>query len=125
MKWRILIIVLVAVLVLAYIRTGLLGDCIGIASLVCYALLPFRRGRRVRTRWASFSIVFSGLLGAAMATLNLLRHSSLLVVSSETSHLIARYRQAFWGLLLGVMLILMVSGQLFGTIREDEDENAA
>jgi hypothetical protein len=125
MKWRIIIIVLVAILVLAYIRTGLLGDCIGIASLVCYALLPFRRGRRVRARWASFSIVFSGLLGAAMSTLNLLRHSSLLVVSSETSHLIAHYRQAFWGLLLGVMLILMVSGQLFGTIREDEDENAA
>ncbi len=121
MKWRIVIIVLVAALVLAYMRTGLLGDCIGIAGFVWYALIPFLDRKRVRARWASFSILISGLLGAAMATLNLLRHSSLLVVSSETSHIIARYRPGFWGLMLGVMFMLMVSGQLLGTIREDQE----
>ncbi len=121
MKWRIVIMVLVAVLVLAFERTGLRGDCIGIAGFVGYALIPFLDRKRVRARWAIFSILFSGLLGAAMATLNLLRHSALLVVSSETSHTIAHYRPVFWGLILGVMVMLIVSGQLHGTIREDQE----
>ena len=112
--------VLVALLVLAYMRTGLLGDCIGIAGFVWYAIIPFLDRKRVRARWAIFSILISGLLGAAMTTLDLLRHSSLLVVSSETSHILARYRPVFWGLMLGVMFTLMVSGQLFGSIREDQ-----
>jgi len=121
MKWRIVIIVLVAVLVLAYMRTGLLDDCVGIAGFVWFALIPILDRNRVRAPWATFSIFFSGLLGAAMGTLHLLLHSSLIVVSHETNHLIDHCGSVVWGLLLGVTCMLVVSGQLPGPTREVQD----
>ena len=120
MKWRIIIIVLVAVLVAAYVRTGLLGDCIGIGGFVWFALIPFLDRKRVRVRWATFCIVFCGLLGAVTTIVSLLRHAAIIVVSSDTSHIIAHYRAVVWGFLLGIMFVLMVSGQLLGTIRDEK-----
>jgi hypothetical protein len=123
MKWPAFIIVLAAVMTIAFVRTGLVGDCIGLFSFVWIGMLPFIDRKRVRARWANFSILFCGLLGVALATVSLLRHSGVLVVSNEASPIIARYRSVVGCVILGIILLLFVSGQLFGTKHEDKVEH--
>jgi hypothetical protein len=119
MKWLAFIIVIVALLMIVSLRTGLPGDCIGLAGFIWYTLLPFIDRKRVRAHWASFSILFSGLLGDAMATFSLLRHAGVFIVSSEMSHAITYYCSFVRGLILGIILTLFVSGQMLGTKREE------
>jgi hypothetical protein len=120
MKWTVFIIVLVAVLTMVFLPTGLAGDCIGVAGFIWYALLPFLDRKRVRAHWAIFSIMFSGLLGVAMATLNLLRYSGMLEVSSHENHTIAYYSSFSHGLILGIIFLLLISGQMLGIRRDGQ-----
>jgi drug/metabolite transporter (DMT)-like permease len=121
MKLQIVIIVLVAVLVFAYERTGLLGDCVGIGGFACYAFMPFYDQKRVRARWATFTILFNGLLGMAYATVYLMLHQGWLVVSSHTNHVIHTYLLVVGGIFLGVTLTLIFSGQLLGLKRDSQE----
>ena len=120
MKRPILISLLVAALVVAYIKTGMLGDCIGIASFAGYALLPFLDRKRVRARLATFTFLFNGLFGMAQATIFLMLHGSCLVVSAHANHVIHSYLTFSGGIFLGVTLTLMFSGQLFPK-RDDKE----
>jgi hypothetical protein len=113
------IIVVVALLTAVFLRFA--GDWIGIAAFIWYAFIPFIGPRRVRARWAISSILFSGLLGLAMATLNLLRHSGILVVNRQTDHVIAYYGSFVHGLILGIMSVLLISGQMLGAKREEKE----
>jgi hypothetical protein len=121
MKWLAFIIIIVAFLVIVFLRAGLAGDCIGIAGFIWYGLLPVIDRKRVRAPWASFSILFSGFLGAAMAIFNLLRHVGVFVVSGEMSHIIAYYSSFVRGLILGTIFLLFISGQMLGTNREEQE----
>jgi hypothetical protein len=121
MKWPILISFVVAALVASFLPTGTLGDCFGIASFACYALFPFLNTKRVRARWATFTILFSGLLGMSCASVYLMLHSGWLVVGSHTNHVIHTWLRVFCGILLGVAFTLIITGQLPGTKRDDQE----
>jgi len=118
MKWLILIICVVAVLAARFLPSGTLGDCIGIASFACYALLPFLNTTRVRARWAKFTIIISGLLGMVYASVYLMLHSGWLVVDSHSNHVIHIWLRLFAGIFLGVIFTLMIAGQLRGSKRD-------
>src|ERR1035438_177196 len=117
MKW--IVIILAALVLVGCVHNGLIGDYIGIASFACYALFPFFDTKRVRARWATFTILFTGLFGMAYASVVLMLHSEWLVVGSHANNVIHSYLSFFGGIILGTTLTLMISGQLPGPKRDD------
>jgi len=120
MKWIVIIIVVVA-LAVGCMRTGLPGDCIGIAGFAWYALIPFLDKRRVRARWATLTILFNGLLGVVYSSAYLMLHSGWLVVGSHANHAIRTWLLVVGGIFLGVTFTLMIAGQLPGAKRSDQE----
>lgn len=114
MKWLAFIIVLLGLLTIVCLRTGLVGDCVGIASCIWYALLPFLGPKRVRARRATLAIFFNGLLGVAFSSVNLMLHSGWLAVSDYTNHTIHSWLSFVGGIFLGVSFTLIVARQLPG-----------
>ncbi len=114
MKWVMFIIVLVGVLTIVCLRTGLVGDCVGLGGCIWYALLPFIGPKRVRARWATLTIFFNGLLGAAYSAVYLMMHSGWLSVSKHTNHIIHSWLTVVALIFLGVSCTLIVARQLPG-----------
>jgi zinc transporter ZupT len=114
MKWLVFIIVSVGLLTIACLRTGLVGDCVGIASCIWYALLPFLGPKRVRARWATRMIFFNGLLGVAFSSVYLMLHSGWLAISYHTNHTIHSWLSFVGVIFLGLSFILIVTRQLPG-----------
>lgn len=123
MKWRTIFILLGAALMLAFAKFKVLADCIGIVAFAWYAMLPFIDARAVRARWAKFTILFIGLFGMANQAVFLMFHSGWLAVSTHAKHILNSCMSFAGGIILGVTLTLMFSGQLFATRRDDKENS--
>src|SRR5580658_347294 len=121
MKCRTIYILLGLALVLACAKIRVLADCIGIFAFAWYAMLPFVNTKVVRARWARFTILFNGLFGMAYAAVFLMFHSGWLVASPHAKHVLNSYLSFAGGIILGVTLTLMFSGQLFATRCDDKE----
>ena len=123
MKWRPIFILLGAAPALVCARFRVLADCMGIFAFAWYAMLPFIDTKAVRAPWAKFTILFIGLFGMANAAVFLMFHRGWLVASPHTKHVLNRCLPFAGGIILGVTLTLMFSGQLLGSRRHDKENS--
>jgi hypothetical protein len=101
-------------------NTGELLNFIEIAGCASYALLPFINRKRKRARWGTLTVLFNGLFGLVVASVDLALRESWLMVSTHAHYFIDAYLRSAGGIFLGVSLALIFSGQLFGARREDK-----
>jgi len=86
--------------------------------MAAYALFPIIDRNRFRARWATYTFIFNGLFGMAYFTFYLMLHRRWLVVSSHERHVIYTFLRLAGAIFLVVTLILILSGQFFGSKRE-------
>jgi peptidoglycan biosynthesis protein MviN/MurJ (putative lipid II flippase) len=86
----------------------------GSMFLIFYAFYK----RRIRTRWAKFLLVASGLLGVATHVLSFLLDMQWLVFGWRTNYGVHMYLSFAHGLIVGWLSMLLFSGQLSGRKRD-------
>ena len=71
--------------------------------------------RRSRARWAKGLLVGTGLIGFALGLVSLLINQHWAFVGDPACNLVSDVLNKVDGLLVGFIVALMISGQLFGT----------
>ena len=99
-------------------HSDIFAYCLVIISFAWIAILPFVQKKPVRARWAKISMCLCGVVGLVNAIISLILHVGWVVVSSHTAHQIHGYLLVLSGLFLGILLSLIISGQLKGTKQE-------
>ena len=84
---------------------------IGFVGLFLFAFDP----QRSRPRWAKGLLVGTGLIGVAMGLVSLLINQHWAFVGDPACNFVNDVLNKVDGLLVGFILTLMMSGQLFGT----------
>ena len=90
-----------------------------IVGLLCVGCAPLQR-KYVRARWANCLFVGIGVFGPAAHLVSLLLGMNWLVLSSRADEIVHLYLPRIDGLILGWLLALLISGQVFGTKQVNE-----
>ena len=91
-------------------------DCIFIAGFTYYGFVPFDK-KRMRAGWAKLVFLISAFIGVAKGAIGLAWDMGWFALDVKANWLLNSLLYGDSGLLLGLILALILSGQLSGTKR--------
>ncbi|HVU27939.1 MAG TPA: hypothetical protein VHG71_09415 [Verrucomicrobiae bacterium] len=101
-------------------NTNIILDSIQIIGFAILACAPLDQ-KRIRARWANSIFVICAIIGIAKGAVGLAWNMGLFMLGNENTRRLDGYLSMAGGLLLGFLFSLILSGQLMGTKRTNNE----